>query len=131
MLVEQLLPAPARYRLVWHDKGAFTRRIYLWRPVPPSAQFVALGMLATAGDEPPPLDAVCCVPRRWCEHAVATRRVWRDDGQGGRPGSLWATPGMELLLAVQGHEPSEAELRCWVLVESKSTADNTGWLVAQ
>ena len=35
MLVEQLLPAPVRYRLVWHDKGAVTRPIYLWRPVPP------------------------------------------------------------------------------------------------
>ena len=69
MLIEQLLPPPVRYRLVWHDKGAVTRPIYLWRPVPPSAQFVAMGMLSTATDEPPSLDAMRCVPRRWCAAA--------------------------------------------------------------
>ena len=130
MLVEQLLPAPARYRLVWHDKGALTRPIYLWRPVPPSAQFVALGMLATATDEPPALDAMRCVPRRWCERqTVASRLLWRDDGQGGRPGSFWAIPTTELVVAAQGAEPPEEALASWTIRESKITTDT--WLLSQ
>ena len=71
MLVEQLLPAPVRYRLVWHDKGALTRPLYLWRPVPPSAQSVALGMLAASNLTPylphaspmPPLHLAYISPR--------------------------------------------------------------------
>ena len=34
-VVEQLLPSPIRYRLLWHEKGANSRPLYLWRAVPP------------------------------------------------------------------------------------------------
>ncbi|KAH8097176.1 hypothetical protein JL720_57 [Aureococcus anophagefferens] len=36
------LPPPARYTLVWHLPGG-DRAVYGWAPVPPSADFVALG----------------------------------------------------------------------------------------
>jgi hypothetical protein len=51
---------------------------------------------------------VRCVPRRWCEkQPTPARLLWRDDGQGGRPGSFWAIPTMELVAAAQGAEPPE------------------------
>ena len=128
-VVEQLLPPPARYRLAWHS---LTHKppLYVWRAVPPSGQFLALGMLATTSDEPPPLEAMRCVPRRWCErHEKPARLVWRDEGQGGRPGSFWQLPAMELLVAGQGAEPPEEALACWGLKEGKMTTDT--WLVSQ
>lgn len=41
------------------------KALYVWRPVPPSSVFVALGMIATTTEAPPPQDSVRCVPRRW------------------------------------------------------------------
>lgn len=41
------------------------KALYIWRPVPPSSVFVALGMIATTTEAPPPQDSVRCVPRRW------------------------------------------------------------------
>ena len=68
-VVEQLLPPPLRYRLVWHAKGsgsADEKRapLYLWRAVPPGPQFCSLGVLATASEEPPPISAVAGAPVR-------------------------------------------------------------------
>ena len=69
-------------------------------------------------------------PRRWCERqGAAARLVWRDDGQGGRPGSFWLVGGMELLVAAQGAEPPEEARSCWALREERVTTDM--WLVAQ
>jgi len=125
-VVEQLLPTPLRFRLAWFSLQ-HTPPLYIWRAVPPSGQFVALGMVATTTEEPPPLNALCCVPRRWCEkHSMPPRLVWRDDGSGGRPGSFWVNPATELVLAVQGSEPPEGET--WCLRDHKVSTDN--WLVA-
>ena len=41
-----LFPPPARYTLVWHLPGG-DRAVYGWAPVPPNADFVALGHVAT------------------------------------------------------------------------------------
>ena len=124
-VVEQLFPLPLRFRLAWFSLQ-HKPPLYIWRAVPPSGQFVALGMVATTNEEPPPLNALCCVPRRWCEkHPVPPRLVWRDDGGGGRPGSFWVNPATELVLAVQGSEPPE---ETWHLREDKISTDN--WLVS-
>ena len=57
-----LLAAPTAYALTWRDVGA--RRpeaaLALWRPVPPPG-FVALGLVAGVGSEPPPRGAARCV----------------------------------------------------------------------
>ena len=55
--------------------------------------------------------------------------LWRDDGHGGRPGSFWAIPTMELVVAAQGGEPPEEATVGWCLRETKMTTDM--WLVAQ
>ena len=128
-VVEQLLPNPLRYRLVWysvHHKPP----LFIWRAVPPSGQFVALGMVATVSEEPPPVTALCCVPKLWCERvSAAPRFVWRDDGEGGSAGSIWATAGMDLMLCVQGHELPEGGEGSWCLREGRITTDT--WLIAQ
>lgn len=41
------------------------KALYIWRPVPPSSAFVAMGMVVTTTEEPPPQDSISCVPRRW------------------------------------------------------------------
>jgi len=130
-VVEQLFPLPLRYRLAWHSLQ-HKPPLYIWRAVPPSGQFLALGMLATTSEEPPPLEAVRCVPRRWCEkQPTPARLLWRDDGQGGRPGSFWAIPTMELVAAAQGAEPPEEALASWALKEGQMTIENAGWLLSQ
>ena len=115
-MVEQLLPPPLRYRLVWHAKGSGASSaggdekrppLYLWRAVPPGPQFVALGVLATASEEPPPISAVHCVPRRWCGlEKEPPRLVWNNEGQGGMAGSIWTNASqLQTMMAAQGHEP--------------------------
>lgn len=41
------------------------KALYIWRPVPPSSAFVAMGMVVTTTEEPPPQESISCVPRRW------------------------------------------------------------------
>ena len=66
-----LCPHPVRYRQLWFMKrGAI---IFIWEPVPPSDDFVALGVIATTKEEPPPLLASRCVPRRWCGSRLKPR----------------------------------------------------------
>lgn len=128
-VVEQLFPRPLRYRLAWHSTQ-HKPPLYVWRATPPSGQFVALGMIATTSDEPPPPNAMCCVPRRWCEQQRApARMIWRDDGQGGRPGSFWSVPTLELLVAGQNSDAPEEALTSWCLAEGRISTDT--WLVSQ
>ena len=54
----QLLPHPLSYRQVWSSTVGGAQPLFVWRPQPPSAAFVALGHLATSTPQPPPLDAV-------------------------------------------------------------------------
>ena len=69
-VVEQLLPPPVRFKLAWHSMQ-HKPPLYVWRAIPPSSYFVALGMIATTSEEPPPLSAISCVPRAWCERQAA------------------------------------------------------------
>ena len=88
-----------------------------WEPEPPSDAFVCLGMLFTTSSEPPALEAMRCVHRRWTRQAFeAPRLLWDDRGTGGRAGSLWAVNNMGHCWAVAGYEaPTRAfhELRLW------------------
>lgn len=82
-VVDQLLPPPLRYRLAWHDAHA-KPPLYIWRAVPPSHDYVAIGMIASTSEEQPELTAMSCVPRRWVQHydyGDAPKCVWRHGGQ--------------------------------------------------
>ena len=92
-VLAQFCPTPLRFKQVWYKrldaKGSLP--LFVWRAVPPSAKFVALGMVATTTDDPPSRDSIRCVPKAWCvESEVLPQLIWEDSGTGGRPGSLWA-----------------------------------------
>jgi hypothetical protein len=97
-------PPPKRFHQVWstNRKG---KPLYAWSPVPPSEEFVALGMVFTTVDSPPPLDSACCVALRVLQvSAFKPQLVWTDKGSTGRPGSCWVVNELKLVHMVQGHE---------------------------
>lgn len=123
-VVDQLLPPPLRFRLAWHDAHS-KPPLYIWRGVPPSHDFLVLGMVVTLSEDPPELTALSCVPRRWCTpEREPPKCVWRHGGQvGGRAGSFWASgPTHHTLLAVQGQSEPPDELR-WRLSTERFFAD--------
>jgi len=83
-------PLAARFRLVWRRLPPSP--LYVWEPVPPSEDFVAVGMVA-ATEEGEPSVEVRCVPRLWAERLTERERavkVWADAGVGGSPAGFWA-----------------------------------------
>jgi hypothetical protein len=48
---------------VWSFHYGKEQTVYIWKPVPPTNDFVSLGMLATKTEDPPCLDDVHCVVR--------------------------------------------------------------------
>ena len=42
---------------------------FAWQPIPPSAEFVAMGMVATKSEEAPSVRSVHCVPVTWIDAA--------------------------------------------------------------
>eukprot|EP00923_Selenidium_pygospionis_P045850 GHVN01079156.1.p1 GENE.GHVN01079156.1~~GHVN01079156.1.p1 ORF type:complete len:2019 (-),score=487.26 GHVN01079156.1:1940-7510(-) len=89
-LVEALCPHPSRYKLVWQDTSRLlsnesTGFLCLWSPVPPTHDFVAMGLVTsvctgrTVGQ--PALTAVRCIPRKWTHpipHTSPPRELWRE-----------------------------------------------------
>jgi len=108
-VIDIVLPKPVQFRLEWRKDQAKTP-FRAWRAEPPSDDYVALGMIGTTGDEPPPLDSMRCVPRRWLvPRNEPAKLVWDDKGTEGRPGSIWVlNSGIKTFFAVASHnEPSE------------------------
>jgi len=102
--INQVFPHPVRFVHVWASTHT-EKPVHGWRPVPPSKDFVALGMVATTEEDPPELSIVRCVPRRWCilsRDAPALK--WNDAGLGGRRGSMWTVNRLNLMAFAQGHE---------------------------
>lgn len=58
-----LFPHPSKYRKVWYQSRGGSKSIYVWRPVPPSNDFVAMGVVVTSSGTPPEVTAVRCVPK--------------------------------------------------------------------
>jgi hypothetical protein len=113
-ILDVLIPHPIRYTEVWrHRRGE--RPLYVWRPVPPTPDFVALGMFATPSDDPPQVNECRCVPKVWLIPTTEIpRRVWTDAGGGGRPGSFWVLSKTGLLHATEQHSPpSEVGYDFW------------------
>ena len=107
-VLEQLFPHPARYRLLWYEKSG-PKPLFVWRPVPPSDAFVALGMLATTTDEPPPKDAIHCAPAVWCAPSAGYKHVWNGPSVGGRAPSVWqASAQLHLMAGVSANEAEPA-----------------------
>ena len=69
-----------------------------WQPIPPSADYVPLGMVTTRTEEPPSIKMVHCLPRNWVEPSPQdVKMLWSDAGNSGKPGSIWAVGQLQLL----------------------------------
>eukprot|EP00501_MAST-03F_sp_TOSAG23-6_P002429 GSMAST32.ASY1.ANO1.2538.1 assembled CDS len=102
---ETFCPVPIRYHLVWHKGTKGKNSIYCWSPVPPSAAFVALGMVCTTTDDVPTGDIMRCVPRQWVEKSsIKPRCIWDDSGTAGRRGSFWVANKLGTLFVSEGHQ---------------------------
>ena len=102
----RLFPPPARYTLVWHLPGG-DRAVYGWAPVPPSADFVALGHVATRTAAEPPPAAARCAHRGLCEAlgplaAVGHAPAWTNSSLGGAAGALWRARDTGAVLFARG-----------------------------
>ena len=81
-VTDALFPRPVRFRQQWGQDWKHAGA-YAWAAVPPPG-FSALGMVLTASPDPPPLDAIRCVPESWtCEPAAPPKLVWENGGSGG------------------------------------------------
>jgi hypothetical protein len=78
--------------------------------VPPSEEFVALGMVGTKKDEEPDVKCMRCVPLSWTCPSRRQKRIWSYNGTGGRHGSIWVINTMNLIQFVGGHEPPRVAL---------------------
>merc|ERR1712227_333080 len=104
VVTSTICPCPVRYRQVWSFFYGSNEGLYVWKPVPPTEDFVSLGMVISTSDDPPPLDAVHCVPKRWViKSTTKPKMVWSNKGTGGKPGSIWVVNSLNTLYAVQGH----------------------------
>ena len=57
LATKQCMPHPLRFHRVWAIQTG-SQPLFVWEPVPPSDEFVALGMVATSTEEPPPVRLV-------------------------------------------------------------------------
>lgn len=99
--IDQMLPPPGRYRAVWTLHGASP--LTVWMPVPPTGDFVALGMVvtATSSAQQPPQDSMRCVPKGWVRRVAVRDAVWQ-----GTDGCVWRT-AHGLLAAAKGRQPPQ------------------------
>jgi len=102
--VNYLMPYPIRYKMVWWQQTA-ANSFYIWKPIPPSGDFVALGMVGTLTNDEPPLDAVRCINKGFLvKSSEPPSIVWDNKGTGGKKGSFWCMNKLGLLVATEGHE---------------------------
>jgi vacuolar protein sorting-associated protein 13A/C len=85
-VLAKIVPHPTKFHQVWAQLRG-KQPVYLWKPVPPSAAFVALGCVATTTPDEPPLDCVRCVPVSWVGRgARPPLLIWDDSGTAGSSG---------------------------------------------
>ena len=82
-----ILVAPAKYKRVWTSNGiGGNGKCAIWRPVPPSADYMAVGDVATYQlEKPPSTDLVRCIHKDF----VRVTQPYRL----GDVGCLWSTRG--------------------------------------
>ena len=92
------------------DKEMKASSFYVWKAIPPTENFVALGMIGTTSAEEPSRQCMRCVPKSWLAlSSTKPQKMWDDSGTGGRAGSLWAMTSMQLLTVTSGHLVPEGD----------------------
>jgi len=122
-VADHYFPHPVKFRQVWDQQRGTP--VFLWRPVPPSEAFVALGMLATTTPEEPSRESVRCAAKSLCRPVREPPvHLWDDVGGGGRPGSLWLVNSMQALWAMDSHGAPQDT--AWELAEDSVFFDAAG-----
>jgi len=121
-VLDELFPHPIRYHLVWSQERAEVP-LFVWEPVSPSDDFVAIGMVCSNSADPPPLTDVRCVATRFlAASSMKPKQVWTDGASsGGRAGSLWRVSGIGTLGASDTHA---APIGPWLEMRANAFAAN-------
>jgi len=105
--LSQYAPHPDYFKIEYF-KDSVEPNIYAWRPVPPSEDFVSLGMIFTKSNDEPPTSSMRCIHRSWLRPtSVEPELLWKDTGLGGQAGSFWKVNSMQLVVATKGHARPE------------------------
>ncbi|KAK6588719.1 EF hand family [Cryptosporidium xiaoi] len=68
-----VFPNPKKYKPIFKGSlyiqglNAETELFTIWKPIPPTKQFVSIGVVITKGNDLPSLGSVRCVPASWCK----------------------------------------------------------------
>ncbi|NEO53809.1 MAG: Vps62-related protein [Okeania sp. SIO3B5] len=77
------LARPKGYELIWKDKGSGADMDgAFWRPIPPSSNYVALGLVVTRNYNEPSVNEVMCVRQDLVVRGEPGDQVWIDKGTG-------------------------------------------------
>jgi len=103
------MPYPVSFKMVWwHQSG--NNSIYIWKPIPASLDFVAMGVVITPTSDEPSLDCVRCVNKGFLVPTKAKpQRIWDSSGIGGKKGSFWIMNSLQLLAVTEGFDPPQGE----------------------
>ena len=103
-VVDRFLLPPVRLTQCWCKRFKGQRQLYAWEAVPPEG-YVALGMLCSTSEVPPPVEAIRCVPFSWVRlSSLAPQKVWDDAGSSGTEGSIWIVNNLRLIAVTAGHD---------------------------
>lgn len=79
----ELLVPPARWQLVWIDKGSgAVMDGSVWHPVPPGNNYVCIGSVGQAGYSSPSLSNYRCLHKCLVENVNVANYLWSDKGTG-------------------------------------------------
>lgn len=103
--VNYLMPHPIGYKMVWWQPSTSdSGNLYVWRPIPPSDDFFALGFVATTANQDPPLDAVRCVNKGFLVPSTTKpTKIWDNAGTGGKKGSFWIVNSLGVSNSSKAH----------------------------
>jgi len=107
--VNYLLPYPIQYKIIWWHQSE-ENSVYIWKPIPPSSNYIALGCVATRKNEPPPVDAVRCINKGFLKPSKTKKQhLWDNSGVGGKKGSFWITNSLGLLSVTEGYDAPQSD----------------------
>jgi hypothetical protein len=105
-ILRRAMPLPTRFQLAWSVQTG-KQMVFVWRAFSPSPKHTTIGHVATTTDQPPPLNSIRCVPKRWLRPAIMPPAcVWENSGTGGKRGALWVVNQLGCMEATtNGEEP--------------------------
>jgi len=116
--INYIFPHPVQFKLAWNLRGG----VHIWKAIPPTNNYVSLGIVATISSREPLLSSLRCVHK-----GLVTRtswkpvKIWDNSGTSGKKGSLWVINSLGMVGTTEGYEEPTGEfydIRDWKLVAS-------------